>query len=72
MQTFASIDTAVARITPRPTLQGTGDFYARRRWSSADAIAVVLIGVPALAIAIFWYLWFIRSGPTGRREVALL
>ena len=71
LQTFASIDAAVGRITPRPTLQEAGDFYARQRWGRADAIAGALIAVPALAIAIFWYLWFIRSPPAGRREVPL-
>jgi hypothetical protein len=67
LQTFASVETAVARITPRPNLRGAGDFYIRQRWGRADAIAVVLIGVPALAITVFWYLWFIRARPAGRR-----
>lgn len=67
LQTFARMDTAVAQITPRPTLQVASDFYARHRWGSADAIAVVLIGVPALAIATFWYLRFIRVRASGLR-----
>jgi hypothetical protein len=48
LQTFASVDAALAPMTPRPTLQSAAAFYNDRRWGPADAIAAVLIAVPAL------------------------
>jgi len=66
LQTFASVDAALARITPPPILQRAGDFYDSRRWGRAHAIAAVVIAVPAIVVAIFWYLWFIHPRP-GRR-----
>jgi hypothetical protein len=71
LQTIASVDAALARITPRPILQRAADFYADRRWGRADAIAAVLIGVPAIAATISWYLWFIRSRPARRGAVPM-
>ena len=56
VQTFASVDAAVAQMTTPPILQTAADFYADRRWGRADVIAAVLIGVPVAVAAIFWVL----------------
>jgi hypothetical protein len=61
LQTFANMDAALDQMTPRPILESANDFYANRRWGKADVFAAVLIGLPAIAAAIFWYRWFIRS-----------
>lgn len=68
LQTFANMDAAVARITPRPILEGAGEFYTRHRWGYADAVAAALVAVPAMVIAIFWYVWFIRARSPGLRS----
>lgn len=69
LQTFASMDAALDQITPRPILQSANDFYVNRRWGKADVFVAGLIGLPAVAVALFWYLWFIRSRrPRSRFE----
>jgi hypothetical protein len=61
LQNVASMDAALARVTPRPTLRTADEFYNDHRWGQADLIAAVLIAVPAVAVAMAWYFWFIRA-----------
>jgi hypothetical protein len=66
LQNVASLDDAMAGMTPRPILRTADDFYNDRRWGRADAVAGALIAIPAVTVAIFWYVWFIRSRPAPR------
>ena len=63
LQTFVSVDAALAGIKPQPILRSAGEFYDDRRWGRADVVAAVLIGGPAIATAIVWYSCFIRRSP---------
>jgi hypothetical protein len=60
LQTFTSMDAALSQVTPRPTLQSAAAFYTDRRFVLADAIAALLIAVPAIRLSILWHRWFIR------------
>jgi hypothetical protein len=71
LQTFASVDGALAGIKPQPILRSAGDFYDDRRWGRADVVAAVLIGVPAIATAIVWYFCFIRRSPARHDAAAI-
>jgi hypothetical protein len=66
LQRLSRVDDALARITPRPALLDAYAFYGSRRWGRADVFAALLIGIPALAAAFFWYWWFIRLSPARR------
>ena len=54
-----------------PQDHGANTFYNDRRWGPADAIAAVLIAVPALVVAFIWYMWFIRARPARRDPVPM-
>lgn len=60
LQTFPSIDLAVAGVSPSSPLRSAGDFYNDRRWGWPDAIVAALSGIPVILAALFWYRWFIR------------
>ena len=61
MQSGASLDDALAGMTPGPVLRSANDFYNDRRWGRADVLAAAVFAAPALAVTIFWYVWFIRA-----------
>jgi hypothetical protein len=68
LQAFSNIDAALSNVTPRPSLQSADDFYRARRWGLADAIAAVLIVIPAIVASLLWYLWFVRR-PMPQRDL---
>jgi len=63
VRSFATVDAALNELTPRPILQSAWEFYDDRRWGRADILVAVLIGLPAIAVTLGWYLWFIRVRP---------
>lgn len=59
IQKFDSLDLALNQFAPRPLLKNASSFYVQLRWGWADAITLLIAGIPAIGIIIFWYKRFI-------------
>jgi hypothetical protein len=60
LQKFDNIDVALAQFNPRPKLKSAHTFYLTLRWGFADAMTLLMAGLPAIGIIILWHRRFIR------------
>jgi hypothetical protein len=60
LQKFENMDAALAQFGPRPTLKSANTFYRQLRWRPADLFTMLVTGILAIGIMLFWYRRFIR------------